>query len=271
MFAWMVGWCHGLRKSGLLSERRNHFLGISGGSLCGAFLAADLDLSATSDVMAAGQEQSDRCRAGKQTLGDLVSNMMEDLFTEEVAARIMGGNNRLHVAVVRAPGGGVAGLSRAMGGAIALHGRFADRRDLIDAMRATTYLPYICGDYATMNYRGESVVDAGITGQMFVPASAPGLVNVNIFPPLECIPERENAAGRYVLRKYARWMNLARAPVHAHPYDAEGFHLGIFGRDDLAMRPIEKEEALFRHQLGQDAFRSWHENNKHCKKRKTPA
>lgn len=230
--------------------------------MCGAFLAADLDLSATSDVMAAGQEQSDRCRAGKQPLGDLVSNMMDDLFPEEVAARIIGGN-RLHVAVVRAPGGGVAGLSRAMGGDIALHGRFADRRDLIDAMRATTHLPYICDGNATTDYRGESVVDAGVTGQMFVPATAAGVVNVNIYPPLSYVPARENAAGRYVVRKYAQWMNLAQAPVHAHPYDAEGFHLGIFGRDDLAMRPIEKEVALFRHRLGQDAFRSWYENDKH--------
>mmetsp|Transcript_7193 Transcript_7193/g.14836 ORF Transcript_7193/g.14836 Transcript_7193/m.14836 type:complete len:119 (-) Transcript_7193:758-1114(-) len=65
MFSWMVGFSHGLQESGILSlaassKSTNHFMGISGGSMCAALLAAELDLSSNSDVMLCTQEQSDR-------------------------------------------------------------------------------------------------------------------------------------------------------------------------------------------------------------------
>ncbi|KAL7531489.1 hypothetical protein ACHAWF_003788, partial [Thalassiosira exigua] len=268
MFAWMVGWCHGLSRTGLLSEgdggrSSSCFLGLSGGSMVGAFLAAGLDLSEASDVMACGQEQSDRCREGKQGLAKLVTNMAEELITDDAASRILdGGRSRLYVAVAPAPGGGLAGLARAIRGDMVLHHRFDDRRDLVNALGAATHLPYVSDGEATGTFRGEGVVDAGIVGQMFVPTSSPGFVNVNIFPPVGYVPETESSAGRYLIDKYARWNNRANATVHAHPYDAEGFRLGVFGWDDLAVRPISKEDALIRHRLGRDAFRKWYEDRR---------
>lgn len=250
-FSWMAGFCHGLQSEGLVT-RESNLVGLSGGALCSVLLAAGADFSEDGDVMSCGQEQSDRCRDGRQGLGGLVANMAEELLTEAALPGLLG-REEVCVAVVAAPGGS---LAKAYGGDAQLHNRFVDKADLVSALRASTYLPYVSDGGVTTTYRGVEVVDAGMRGQMFIPLK--GFVHVNIFPPIGYVPETENALGRLLVRGYARLNNRAGAPVHAHPYMARGFGLGIFGADDLRMRPLARDEALFRHRLGYEAFLSWH-------------
>ena len=250
-FSWMAGFCHGLQSRGLVTEESN-LVGLSGGALCSVLLAAGADFSETGDVMSCGQEQSDSCRDGTQGLGGLVSNMAEELVTEDSLPKLLG-RAEVCVAVAEAPGGS---LARAYNGDAQLHDRFVDKADVVGALRASTHLPYVSDGCATTTYRGAEVVDAGIRGQMFIPLE--GFVHVNIFPPIGYVPEGENALGRFLVGGYARLNNRAGAPVHAHPYMAGGFGLGIFGADDLRMRPLARDEALFRHRLGYEAFLSWH-------------
>jgi len=166
-FSWMVGFSHGLRESGLLSsasrKSTNHLIGISGGSMCATLLAADFDLSSNSDVMLCGQEQSDRCRDGKQKLGMLVSNMMDDLIDDAAAQKITNNKQRkVHVAMVGAPEGS---LLKAYKQHIKLCSNFTDKEDIRNAVLASTHLPYLSNGNATTMYRGREVVDAGITGK----------------------------------------------------------------------------------------------------------
>ena len=166
-FSWMVGFSHGLRESGLLSsassKSTNHLIGISGGSMCATLLAADFDMSSTSDVMVCGQEQSDRCRDGKQKLGMLVNNMMEDLIDDAAAQKIINNNQRkAHIAMVGAPEGS---LIQAYKQQIKLCSNFTDKEDIRNAVLASTHLPYLSNGNATRMFRGKEVVDAGITGK----------------------------------------------------------------------------------------------------------
>ncbi|EJK62683.1 hypothetical protein THAOC_16694, partial [Thalassiosira oceanica] len=251
MFPWMAGFCHGLRSRGLVTADTT-LVGLSGGAVCSALLAAGADFSPGGDVMACGQEQSDLCRDGRQGLGRLVGNMAEELIGEDALPRLLHSEN-VFVAVAEAPGGS---LVKALGSEVSLHGRFVDKGDVVGALRASTHLPYVSDGYATTTYRGAEVVDAGIRGQMFIPLE--GFVHVNIFPPIGHVPEGEGALGRLLVGAYARLNNRAGAPVHAHPYMAGGFGMGIFGRDDLRMRPLARDEALLRHRLGYEAFLGWH-------------
>jgi hypothetical protein len=267
MFSWMVGFSHGLQESGILSSSStddsnnttHHFMGISGGSMCATLLAAELDFSSNSDVMLCGQEQSDRCRDGKQTLGMLVHNMLDDLLDNAAVQRIFHNKRRkIHIAMVDAPSGS---LMKAYNQPIKLCSNFTDKEDIIDAVLAATHLPYIANGNKTTMFRGREVVDAGITGQMFVPATGANFVNVNIFPPPldSTSTNKENIFGQYVLNMYSRFNNKANGTIHVHPYLANGFALNIFGLDDMLLRPLEKDEALRRHHLGHQSFLSWSE------------
>ena len=253
MFSWMVGFCHGLQSEGLVTADTN-LVGLSGGSVCSVLLAAGADFSEGGDVMACVREQSDRCRDGRQGLGRLVANMAEELVTEDALPRLLG-REEVSVAVAAAPGGSLLRWAYG-GGDVSLHNRFVDKGDVVNALTASTHIPYVSDGGATTTYRGAQVVDAGIRGQMFVPLE--GFVHVNILPPIGYVPEGENALGRLIVGGYARLNNRAGAPVHAHPYMAGGFGLGIFGADDLKMRPLAEDEALLRHRLGYEAFLSWH-------------
>lgn len=87
--------------------------------------------------------------------------MMEDLFPEDVAARILGdgGNNKhnnLYVTMVRAPGGGIGGLWRAIHNKMILHHQFTDGQDLINAMKAKMNLPYILDGNAAQRIEGRA-------------------------------------------------------------------------------------------------------------------
>ena len=266
-FSWMVGFCHGLQESKILSspscKSTNHLLGISGGSMCAAFLAADFDMSFNSDVMLCGQEQSDRCRDGKQKLSMLVSNMVDDLLDDASVQTIINNSTqrKLHVAMVDAPNGS---LLQARNQHIKLHGNFVGKEDIKNAISASTHLPYFSNGDATTMFREQEVVDAGITGQMFVPTKGDNFVNVNIFPPVDypALLANENAVGQYVVNMYSKLNNKANGTIHAHPYLAKEFGLHIFGLDDMLLRPLEKEEALRRHHLGHQAFLSWFELHK---------
>ena len=265
-FSWMVGFCHGLQESKILSspscKSTNHLLGISGGSMCAALLAADFDMSSNSDVMLCGQEQSDRCRDGKQKLGMLVRNMVDDLLDDASIQKIINNSNqrKLHVAMVDAPNGS---LLQARNQHIKLFSNFVDKEDIKNAISASTHLPYFSNGDATMMFREKEVVDAGITGQMFVPTKDKSFVNVNIFPPIDYPAlANENVVGQYVVNMYSKLNNKANGTIHAHPYLAKAFGLQIFGLDDMLLRPLEKEEALRRHHLGHQAFLSWFELHK---------
>ncbi len=263
-FSWMVGFSHGLRESGLLSsstsKSTNHLIGISGGSMCATLLAADFDLSSTSDVMVCGQEQSDRCRDGKQKLGMLVNNMMDDLIDDAAAQKIINNKQRkVHIAMVDTPGGS---LMKAYNQNIKLCSNFTDKEDIRNAVLASTHLPYLSNGNATTIYRGKEVVDAGITGQMYVPTKGKNFVNINIFPPLDYPLSNENALGQYVVQMYSKLNNKANGTIHAHPYLADDFGLHIFGLDDMLVRPLKKDEALRRHHLGYQSFLSWFELQK---------
>ena len=218
--------------------------------MCSFFLAADLEMSATSDVMVSGQEQSDRCRDGKQNLSKLVSNMAEDLIGEDVLPFLL---NKTNVNVALAQGR----LPKAYSSAILLYNQFTDKQDIINALNASTHLPYVMNGEASTKYRGREVIDAGCTGQMFVPAKK--FHHINVFPPHDYIPKNENDLGQFLISVYAKLTNKARAPVHAHPYMSNEFNLSIFGLDDLMIRPLAKDEALLRHQLGYEAFQQWFE------------
>jgi len=110
MFVWMVGWCNGLRQSGLLSKQKqftNHFVGLSDGSMCMVHSSPPISIfiGNLSDAMAV--EQSDLCRDGE--------HMMEDLFSEEVAARIVNGRTTIcTLPWFEVPCGGLVGPSRAI-------------------------------------------------------------------------------------------------------------------------------------------------------------
>ena len=113
--------------------------------------------------MLCGQEQSDRCRNGKQKLGMLVSNMMEDLIDDAAAQKIISNNQRkVHIAMVGAPEGS---LMKAYNQPIKLCSNFTDKEDIRDAVLASTHLPYIANGNKTTMFRGREVVDAGITGK----------------------------------------------------------------------------------------------------------
>lgn len=260
MFSWMVGFSHGLQESGILSSpdssNTNHFMGISGGSMCAALLAAELDLSSNSDVMLCGQEQSDRCRDGKQMLGMLIHNMLDDLLDDAAVQRIINNKRRkIHIAMVDAP---LGSLMKAYNQPIKLCSNFTDKEDIRDAVLASTHLPYITNGNKTTMFRGREVVDAGVTGQMFVPATEANFVNVNIFPP-PYTSTNENIFGQYVLNMYSKLNNKANGVIHVHPYLATDFGLNIFGLDDILLRPLERDEALRRHHLGHQSFLSWFE------------
>jgi len=267
MFSWMVGFSHGLQESGILSlaassKSTNHFMGISGGSMCAALLAAELDLSSNSDVMLCSQEQSDRCRDGKQKIGMLVHNMLDDLLDNAAVQRIINNKRRkMHIAMVDAPSGS---LMKAYNQPIKLCSNFTDKEDIRNAVLASTHIPYIANGNKTTMFRGKEVVDAGITGQMFVPAKGGNFVNVNIFPPLlDYTLTNEYAFGQYVVKMYSKLNNKANGTIHAHPYLAYDFGSHIFGLDDMLVRPLEKDEALRRHHLGHQSFLSWFELHKH--------
>jgi len=264
-FSWMVGFSHGLQQSGILSsassKSTNHLMGISGGSMCATLLAADFDLSSNSDVMLCGQEQSDRCRDGKQKLGMLVSNMIEDLLDDTAVQKIMNNNTRrkLHIAMVDAPNGS---LIKAYNQHIKLYSNFMGKEDIKNAVLASTHIPYFANGDATTMFREKEVLDAGVTGQMFIPTKGKNFVNVNIFPPLDYTLANENLFGQYVVKIYSQLNNKANGTIHAHPYLAKEFGLHIFGLDDMLVRPLEKDEALRRHHLGHQAFLSWFELHK---------
>ena len=125
-------------------------------------------------------------------------------------------------------------------------------------MLASTHIPYIANGNKTTMFRGREVVDAGVTGQMFVPATEANFVNVNIFPP-PYTSTNENIFGQYVLNMYSKLNNKANGTIHVHPYLANDFGLNIFGLDDMLLRPLEKDESLRRHHLGHQSFLSWYE------------
>ena len=267
-FSWMVGFSQGLQETGLLSsassKSTNHLIGISGGSMCAILLAADFDLSSNGDVMLCGQEQSDRCRDGKQKLGVLISNMMDDLLDDTAVEKIINKKRRkVHIAMVDAP---ESSLMKAYNQNIKLCSNFTDKEDIRNAVLASTHLPYLSNGEATTMFRGKEVVDAGITGQMFVPTKSKNFVNVNIFPPIDYPLTNENVFGKYFVQMYSKLNNKGNGTIHAHPYLANDFGLHIFGLDDMLVKPLDKDEAIRRHQLGYQSFLSWFELHKALQK-----
>jgi len=113
--------------------------------MCATLLAADFDLSSNSDsdVMLCGQEQSDRCREGKQKLGMLVNNMIEDLLDDAAVQKIINNNTRrkLHIAMVDAPSGS---LMKAYNQRIKLCSNFTLIHTLLMILVCTSLVWMIC-------------------------------------------------------------------------------------------------------------------------------
>ena len=157
-------------------------------------------------------------------------------------------------------------LMKAYNQPIKLCSNFTDKEDIRNAVLASTHLPYLSNGNGTTMFRGKEVVDAGITGQMFVPTKGKNFVNVNIFPPIDYPLKNENFFKKYVVQMYSQLNNKAKGTIHAHPYLSPDFGLHIFGLDDMLVRPLEKDEALRRHHLGYKSFLSWYELHKASQK-----
>lgn len=261
MFAWMLGCCHGLQKSGLITDASN-FIGVSGGTLIATFLLTGQDLSLNGLAWKASLETALQCRNKEFDIETMVRRIAEKVLPDDVSGlhKIVH-KRQWNVCVCPSPGGSL--IKAAMKRKQIIFNEFHSKDDIIEGCLAATHIPYLTNGKATRMFQGCEVIDGGCFGQMFAPCE--GMIHVSIYPPGDGSATKmmiqEPDWRKPLINLFARANNKSSSKVDIHPYLSENFSADIFNIDDLRFNILTEGEMHRRYKLGEEAFDNWYEQH----------
>lgn len=219
--------------------------------MCAVLLGAGVDMSEDSEFFDALNRSIERNIKGEINMRQSIRCISEAVLPPNAPSLI---NGRVHIVTVEASGSVMAWRKRKP----TVFDHFDSNDDISDAVGTSTHIPYVVNGEKTVTYRGARYVDIGVVGTMFHVVD--DAVNVNILPNRSDVAAlaREPWPVKTYLQFVSGLVNKADAPVHAHPWLADGWLLTkhVTSRD-LLMRPVPRGVHLERHRLGQEAFHVW--------------